>query len=117
VRRFEDLIAWQKARELNRAVYAATDARPLSLDRGLASQMQRAAVSVMGNIAEGFERTGPAEFHHALSIAKGSCAEVRSHLYAALDARRIDQLTFDGLLAQADEVGRLLGGLRASLRR
>jgi four helix bundle protein len=80
VERFEDLIAWQKARELTRAVYAITRNGAFAKDFGLAGQIQRAAVSVMSNIAEGFERRGTAEFEHFLRIAKASCAEVKSLL-------------------------------------
>lgn len=71
----------------------------------------------MSNIAEGFERFRPGEFHQFLSIAKGSCGEVRSQLYVALDARYITQPNFDGLMSQAFEVGNLLGGLRRSVER
>ncbi len=78
VEHFEDLVAWQKARLLTRTIYRlSTDGR-FSRDFGLAGQIQRSAVSVMSNIAEGFERFRPAEFHQFLSIAKGSCAELRS---------------------------------------
>jgi four helix bundle protein len=83
--RFEDLIAWQKARELARIVYQVSRKEAFAKDFGLASQVQRAAVSIMSNIAEGFERSNPREFHHFLVVAKASCAEVRSQLYLALD--------------------------------
>ena len=86
VKRFEDLIAWQKARVLTKGIYRATKTGALAKDFGLAGQTQRAAVSIMANIAEGFERNRPGEFHQYLSTAKASCAEVRSHLYVALDA-------------------------------
>ncbi len=78
IERFEDLIAWQKARQLTRAIYQRTRQRPFAQDFGLATQAQRAAVSIMANIAEGFERGGRGEFHQFLSTAKASCAEVRS---------------------------------------
>ncbi len=71
----------------------------------------------MSNIVEGFERGSRAEFHHMLSIAKGSCAEVRSLLYAALDAGYIDNETFSRLNGQALEVSRVIGGLRAAVGR
>lgn len=77
--------------------------------------MQRAAVSIMSNIAEGFERNGHGEFHQFLSIAKGSCAEVLSLLYVAYDAGYIDENVFDQLIAQAEEVSRIIGGLRAKI--
>ncbi len=79
--------------------------------------MQRAAVSIMSNIAEGFERSRLGEFHQFLSMAKGSCAEVRSQLYVALDAAYVTQTEFEDLVAQAEEVGKILGGLRASVAR
>jgi len=71
----------------------------------------------MSNIAEGFERGSATEFHRFLFMAKGSCAEVRSQLYVALDAHYIDRSTFQGLMEQAEETGRVLGGLRASVER
>jgi four helix bundle protein len=115
VEKFEDLIAWQKARCLAQTVYQATKEREFARDIGLAGQIQRAAVSIMANIAEGFERNRPGEFHQFLSVAKGSCAEVRSLLYAAYDAGYLGQNRFTEILVQAEEVGRLVGGLRASV--
>jgi four helix bundle protein len=85
VNKFEDLVAWQKARELTKAVYHATRKEGFARDFGLAGQIQRACISIMSNIAEGFERSNPNEFHHFLVVAKASCAEVRSQLYIALD--------------------------------
>jgi four helix bundle protein len=85
VTRFEDLIAWQKARGLTSAIYQATRKDSFAKDFGLSGQIQRAAVSIMSNIAEGFERENPGEFHQFLVIARASCAEVRSQLYVALD--------------------------------
>lgn len=117
IRRFEDLIAWQKARGLTRAVYAVCRQGPIGQDFGLSRQMQRAAVSVMSNIAEGFERGGRPEFHQFLSIAKASCAEVRSLLYVARDAGYLDNDRFSKLFGQAEEVARIVGGLRASVAR
>jgi four helix bundle protein len=83
-------------------------------DFGLARQIQRAAVSIMSNIAEGFERRGRREFHQFLSTAKGSYAEVRSQLYVAFDIGYLEKSAFHKLLAQAEENGRVVGGLRAS---
>ncbi len=117
IEKFEDLIAWQKARELTRAIYKVTQCKPFCKDIGLSRQIQQAAVSVMANLAEGFERGGRGEFHQFLSTAKASCAEVRSHLYVALDAGYLAQVEFEKLFAQATEVGRIIGGLRASVQR
>src|SRR5258708_17864426 len=117
VERFEDLIAWQKARALCKAVYLATQGRGFPRDFGLARQIQRAAVSTMSNIAEGYERGTPGEFHQFLSIAKSSCAEVRSQLFVALDVGYLSETEFTLLLSQAEEVSRILGGLRASVAR
>ena len=69
----------------------------------------------MSNIAEGFERGTAAEFHHFLTVAKGSCAEVRSQLYVALDADYLEELPFHDLMKAAAEVGRVIGGLRSSV--
>ncbi len=113
IERFEDLIAWQKARELTKAVYQLTREGAMAKDFGLSGQMQRAAVSVMANIAEGFERKRRTEFHQFLSVAKASCAELRSHLYVALDAGYLSSQKFIELTALAQEAGRILGGLRS----
>jgi len=117
IERFEDLIAWQKARELTRAVYQVSQRGAFAKDFGLSGQIQRAAVSIMSNISEGFERGGRGEFHQFLSTAKASCAEVRSQLYVAFDVGYLDQAEFDHLLAQAEEVARIVGGLRVSVQK
>ena len=115
--RFEDFIAWQKARKLTADIYRVTSEGNFARDFGLKDQIRRAAVSSMSNLAEGFERGRPAEFHQFLSIAKGSCAELRTQLYVALDVGYISLPTFEGLMAQATEVGQILGGLRLSVER
>lgn len=115
-RRFEDIDAWQKARELTREVYAVSRKGAFGRDFGLRDQIQRACVSVMSNIAEGFDRSGNREFAHFLSVAKGSVAEVRSQLYVALDAEYLDRQTFQQLSDTASETSRLIGGLMKYLR-
>ncbi len=115
VERFEDLIAWQKARQLTKAIYEATGHGEFAKDFALKDQIRRAAVSVMSNIAEGFDRGGRPEFHQFLVIAKGSCAEVRSQLYIALDAGHIDKHTFDELYAISVETARVINGLRSAV--
>lgn len=117
IERFEDLIAWQKARELTRAIYEATRQGAVAKDYGLSGQIQRASVSIMSNIAEGFERGNPREFHQFLSIAKASCAEVRSQLYVALDAGYLDEEPFQKLMLLAKETGKIIEGLRVSAER
>jgi four helix bundle protein len=117
INRFEDLIAWQRARVLTCEIYSVTRTGRFARDFGLRDQIQRASVSVMSNIAEGFERGRPSEFQQFLSVAKGSCAEVRSQLYVALDVSYLDPTTFDRLRSLAEEVGRIVGGLRASAER
>jgi four helix bundle protein len=117
VEHFEDLIAWQKARTLRVEVYEMARGAKVRREFDFTSQIKRAAVSIMSNIAEGFERGGRAEFAQFLCTAKASCAEVRSLLYVALDEGYIDQPTFARLAAQAQEVGRIVGGLRAAVAR
>lgn len=117
IERFEDLIVWQKARVLTQEIYRITKQGAFAADRGLHWQIQSAAVSVMSNIAEGFERGKPSEFHQFVCVAKASCAEVRSQLYVALDIGYIEQKDFQAIQRSAEEVGRLLGGLRSALER
>lgn len=117
VEAFEDLVAWQKARSLTGRIYKATGGPTFARDLALRDQMRRAAVSVMSNIAEGFERGSSAEFHRFLFMAKGSCAELRSQLYIAMDAGYLAEDEFNGLLAEAQEVARILGALRAAVER
>jgi len=117
VSRFEDLIAWQKARTLTCAIYEVTRRGAFAQDYGLAGQIQRAAVSVMSNIAEGFERGSQKDFQRFLLIAKASCGEVRSQLYVALDIGYISQEEFDRLFRLASETSRVITGLRASIGR
>ena len=115
MKRFEDSVAWQRARTMTSEIYRVSRAGAFAKDYGLSGQMQRAATSVMANIAEGFELFGDNQFHHALTIAKGSCGEVRSHLYVALDAGYLSQQEFDRLYALNAEVGRLVSALRQSV--
>jgi len=117
VERFEQLIAWQKARALTKRIYETTKCGAFLKDYGLANQMQRAAVSVMSNIAEGFERRTSAEFHQFLLVAKSSCAELRSTLYVSLNVSYLAQHDFDDVMQQAEEVSRILGGLSVSIAR
>lgn len=114
---FEDMIAWQKARALVSTIYTISENGRFARDFGLRDQIRRASVSIMSNLAEGFERGSIREFHQYLVIAKGSCAEVRSQLYVALDVEYIDADTFQAIKAKTDEVSRVIGGLRAAVKR
>ena len=117
VERFEDLIAWQKARHLAAEIYRISAQGDFSRDFGLRDQIRRAAVSTMSNIAEGFDRGSRSEFHQFLVIAKASCAEVRSQLYVAQDVGYIDQKIFDTVSSSASELSRIIGGLRAAVQK
>jgi four helix bundle protein len=117
VQRFEDLIAWQRARQLTADIYRLTANGSFARDFGLRDQIQRAAVSVMSNVAEGFDRGSRAEFHQFLVIAKASCAEVRSQLYVALDIGHINEADFNRLRDLTEEVSKIIGGLRAAIQR
>jgi four helix bundle protein len=110
IERFEDIVAWQKARVLTKDIYTVSKAGEFSRDFGLRDQIQRASVSTMSNIAEGFERGGDNEFIQFLSHAKGSCGEVRSQLYVALDQGYIVPERFDALSTQATEISRVISG-------
>lgn len=117
IARFEDLIAWQKAPLLAAEVYRATSTGPIAKDFELRGQLRDAAVSTMSNIAEGYERDSDNEFHRFLGISKASCAELRSELYVARDVGYLSQARFQDLYAKAEEVGRIVSGLRASVDR
>jgi four helix bundle protein len=117
VERFEDLIAWQKARQLTSEIYRITMHGEFAKDFGLRDQIRRAAVSVMSNIAEGFDRGSRGEFHQFLVVAKASCAEVRSQLYVAQDVGYINQETFEIVNSSTSELSRIIGGLRAAVQK
>ena len=112
---FEDIVACQKARSLTKLVYSATRQPTMRRDPSLADQMRRASVSIMANIAEGYERGYSGDFHRFLTFAKGSCAELLSHFFVALDSELITSEVFDELSTAAQEVTRILGGLRAAV--
>ena len=111
IRRFEDLEAWGKARVLAASIYSITSTSPFAQDFSLRDQIRRAAISVMSNIAEGFDRGGQVEFRRFLGIAKGSAAEVRAQLYVAFDVGLLTQTQFDDLVGQSEDVTRLIAGL------
>ena len=95
---FEDLVIWQEARDLSKDIYSISRLPEFSKDYRFIGQITSAAGSIMDNIAEGFERDGNKEFLQFLSIAKGSCGEVRSQLYRAYDIGYIDKEGFETLI-------------------
>ena len=117
IERYEDIQGWQKAREMTNFVYAVTKQKAFACDFALKNQIRKAAVSVMSNIAEGFERGGRAEFIQFLSIAKSSAGEVQSQLYIALDQEYITLEQLDRGYKLCDETMRLIGGFIAYLRK
>ena len=115
IRCFEDLIVWQKARRLTGRIYAATRQPPFNRDFGLANQIQRAAVSVMANIAEGFERNSSASYGQFLLIAKSSSAEVQSHLFIARDIGYLNEKEASEMIDGAREISKMLGALHRAV--
>jgi four helix bundle protein len=116
IKRFEDILAWQEARKLVREIYKITREGTFAKDFGLRDQIQRAAVSVMTNIAEGFDCESHIEFARFLGISRRSAIEVQSLLYAAFDIRYITEEVFRIEYAQADKAKALIGGLKKSLK-
>ena len=115
--RLEDIQVWQKARQLTKQIYQATSKGKFSRDHGLRNQIERASVSIMANIAEGFGRRSDREFANFLNMAHGSVAEVQSHLYVALDLAYIAPVTFDKLNGLLDEISRMTLVLAQHLRK
>ena len=116
ITRFEDIEGWKKARALTRAIYQMTSKGAFARDFSLKDQIRRAAVSTMANVAEGFEREGNKEFLQFLAQSKSSAAEVRSHLYVALDAELITTEQFTAIYQLATETGNLIGGFMRYLQ-
>ena len=114
--KFEEIEAWQIARQLTFEIYGISKKSPFARDFTLQKQIRDASVSVMANIAEGFERSGSGEFQQFLAIAKGSGGEVISHLYVALDQGYINHDEFRRLEKIARDTGRKIGGLMSYIR-
>ncbi|MEK7724949.1 MAG: four helix bundle protein [Acidobacteriota bacterium] len=111
VKRFEDLDAWKFARELVNLIYDLTDKEIFKRDYGLKDQMRRATVSIMSNIAEGFERGSDKDFARFLFIAKASCGEMRSQLYVSIDRKYITQEEFNLATEKAITTSQKISGL------
>jgi four helix bundle protein len=116
VKQFEDLEVWRAARRLTQAIYRLTKAEKFSKDYALRDQIQRATISIMSNIAEGFERGGNQEFCQFLYIAKGSCGEVRSQLYIALDQSYVSRNELDQLTDSYKRLSSMISNFIAYLK-
>lgn len=106
ITRFEEIEAWKTARQITMSIYEMTEHGAFAKDYGLKDQIRRAAVSVMSNIAEGFESRTNTQFVNYLGHAKGSSGEVRSQLYVALDLKYVSQDQFDKAFELADKASR-----------
>ncbi|KOH46132.1 four helix bundle protein [Sunxiuqinia dokdonensis] len=115
IERFEDIKAWQLARDLCKQINGYTLYTIFSKDFKLIGQIKGSSGSVMDNIAEGFERGGNKEFVQFLSFSKGSTGEVKSQLYRDLDNKYISQTEFDNAYSKADEISKMIGGLMSYL--
>ena len=115
IKKFEDIIAWQEARKLVASIYKLTSTGALAKDYGMRDQIQRAAVSAMTNIAEGFDCESKVEFARFLGFARRSAVEVQSLLYAALDVEHIKQDVFKSHYEQAKKCKALIGGLKQGI--
>ena len=117
IKQFQEIGAWQRSREISRAIYRCSAVGKFARDFALRDQIRRAAVSIMSNIAEGFERDGSAEFAQFLAVAKGSAAELESQLYVALDQQYISQKEFDEIRDLGTSTKKLIAGFMKYLRR
>ena len=117
IQRFEDLKCWQEARRLRKMVSRVTRRPVIRQDTVFCNQIRSAALSIMSNIAEGFESLTDKESINFLNYARRSCGEVRNHLYAALDDDYISSRKFDELYEHTCSTGRLISGFIAYLRR
>jgi four helix bundle protein len=117
VTRFEDIQGWQEARKLVQMIHKLTNSRPFAKDFGLRDQIQRAAVSSMTNIAEGFDCESKAEFARFLGIARRSVVEVQSLLYTALDVEYITEIQLKEYYEHARKTKALIGGFKHWLKK
>jgi four helix bundle protein len=111
IEKFEDIEAWKLAREITKLIYKISSEARFAKDFALTNQIRRASISILSNIAEGFERNGDKEFVQFLTIAKGSCGEVRAQLYVASDQNYIDENEFESIQGKLIETSRMLSGL------
>ena len=116
-KRFEEIEAWKKAREVTKLVYSITNSDRFAKDFCLRDQIRRASVSVMANIAEGHGRRTGVEFANFLNMARGSATEVQSHLYVALDLKYVDKSEFDRMYEMLEEISKMTISLSRYLRK
>ena len=116
IQRFEDIEAWKLARALTNRIYDVTSKGEFNRDYGLRDQIRRASISIVSNIAEGYERDGDKEFLQFLYVAKGSCGEVRAQLYLAHDRAYLSDEEFRELSYKASQLSRVISGLIKYLR-
>jgi four helix bundle protein len=116
IERFEDIEAWKVARELTQNIYGVTHSGNLAKDLGLREQMQRATVSIMANIAEGFDSGSNREFIKFLGYALRSATELQSHLYVAADRGYLNTQEVDRLFGIVMKCKNLIGGFARYLR-
>jgi four helix bundle protein len=113
IERFEDIVAWQKSKELSLSIYKIFR---VNKDLGFRDQICKASISVMNNIAEGFERKSDNEFRHFLYISKGSCGEIRSMLHIAIQLNYLTTEQYRDMEQLSSEVSKLISGLIKSLK-
>ena len=116
IEKFEDIEAWKLAREITNLIYDVSSSEKFCRDFALVNQIRCASISILSNIAEGFERSGNKEFLQFLAIAKGSCGEVRAQLYVALDQKYIDEIKFNHISGKLSEPSRLIAGFMKYLQ-
>lgn len=116
IEKFEDLEVWKMSRIVAREIYEISSGERVSRDFALVNQIRRASISILSNIAEGFERSGDKEFLQFLAIAKGSCGEVRAQLYIALDQNYIEEIRFREISGKLLEISRMISGLMKYLQ-
>lgn len=116
IKKFEDIVAWQKARAFNKELYELTNLNNFAKDFSLKDQIRRASISIMANIAEGFERNGNKEFRQFLAIAKASAGEVRSLLHVASDVGYINEEVAKSTINKITEISKMISGLMSHIK-
>ena len=115
VETFEEMFSWQKARILNKIIYQESNQSQFQQDFALKNQIRKSSISIMSNIAEGFERSSNKEFKYFLNVAKGSAGELRSQLYIANDLNYLENKIFNKCMALILEISRLISSFMESL--